>query len=875
MVETNRVSGLGEAEAQEKLRQFGSNRLPEPRAKHIAVMFLEQFCDPLIYTLFFGACFSFFLGEYGDGIFIFSILTVNSLIGCLQEYYAQKSVRSLKDMVKSTVVVIRGGVERETDSEDLVPGDLVLVKSGSRVPADIVLLESENLEVNESMLTGESVGVLKDANHVQRENCQIQEKFNEVFAGTIVTRGFLRGIVETTGANTEMGRIATKINQRSEVESPLAIRMKEFSRVFSIIITSAVAIVAITAIARGGNVKDVLMMSISLAVGAIPEALPITITIALAIGVLNMAKKKVIVKNLAAVEALGSCTVIASDKTGTLTQNEMRLVNVWDRNSRDIGDCASLVEQNRPRLTLERGGYDGFSEKEYMILASALANEAGENEGKFFGDMVDIAFLKYAMEQGYEPREILGTFGRAKMLYYTSEAKYSAAFVELDDFTAVFAKGAPETIFNMCRAGSLDSPARKLEELSDEGMRVLAVARGRLGKRPGCDYGPEDLGDMEFVALASLLDPLRDEARASVEKCLGAGIEVVMITGDSPRTAYTIAKNLGFVKTIDEVKSGEDVRGALAQGKEALDLLTSGTRVYSRVEPLQKLEIVQSYMRNGNFVAVTGDGINDAPALKNANVGIAMGKSGTDIARESADVILLDDNLASIVNGVEEGRIVYNNIRKLIFFVVSCNIPEVAVYLLAIVLRLPAPFNATQLLWLNVVTEGIQNIFLAFEREEGDEMVRGPRKPGEPIFDAVMLKRCVCSILAMSLLFTVQYYFSLRVLKMTQLEATSLLMMLFVFMQNFQVFSSRSERKSVFRQNPLANGKLMFGVVAATTIHIAVSEIEFTSRILKLKPLGFTEILLVFAYAAIVVFVSEVEKILRNRKTARGEAAAT
>ncbi|MDR1494450.1 MAG: cation-transporting P-type ATPase [Rickettsiales bacterium] len=866
MGRTDKINGLSEATAMEKLRLSGPNRLPESKNKNIILMFLGQFCDPLIYILFFGACFSIFLKEYSDGLFIFSILTINSLIGCAQEYFAQKSVSSLKNMVKSTVIVIRGGMEKEIDSEELVVGDLVLVKSGSKVPADIVLLESENLEINESMLTGESAGVVKDAKYVQKENCQIQEKLNEVFAGTIVTRGFFRGVVKATGVGTEMGRIALKINQKTEVESPLALRMKEFSKVFSVIVVLAITIVAMAAIARGGDVKDVLLMSISLAVGAIPEALPITITIALAIGVINMAKKKVIVKNLAAVEALGSCTVIASDKTGTLTQNEMRLMNVWDIDCRDIGDCDSPAEKGIPELTLERNNYNKFSRKEQFILSSSLANEAGENGGRFFGDMVDIAFLKYVASQNYDFREISNKFERTKMLYYTSETKYSAAFVELGEFTLIFAKGAPETIFSMCRGNPEGSMDKKLRELSDDGMRVLAVALGRLDRKPNQNYGMADLVNLEFLALASLLDPLREEARVSIEKCLGAGIEVVMLTGDSVRTAYTIARNLGFVENISEVRSGEEVREALARGKAALDSLTPGTRVYSRVEPLQKLEIVQSYMRNGNFVAVTGDGINDAPALKNANVGVAMGKSGTDIARESADVILLDDNLASIVNGIEEGRIVYNNIRKLIFFVVSCNIPEVIVYLLAIILSLPAPFNATQLLWLNVATEGIQNIFLAFEREEGDEMVHGPRRPDEPIFDSTMLRRCLYSIAAMSLLFTMQYYFSLRVLGMTQLRASSLLMLLFVFMQNFQVFSSRSEKKSIFRQNPLGNKKLLFGVLAATSIHIAVSEIDVTSKILRIKPLRLGEILVVFAYAAIIVLVSELEKLFRSRK---------
>ncbi|MDR1425665.1 MAG: cation-transporting P-type ATPase [Rickettsiales bacterium] len=863
MEETDKIRGLESTTARERLKIYGPNRLPEPKNKHIFLMFLSQFCDPLIYILLFGACFSFFLGEYSEGVFIFSILATNSLIGCFQEYYAQKSVNSLKSMVKSRVIVVRDGAEKEIDSDELVVGDLVIIRSGSKIPADIVLLESENLEINESMLTGESAGVIKHAGYVQKKNCQIHEKFNEVFAGTIVNRGFLRGIVASTGANTEMGKIASKITQRAEVETPLTVRMKEFSKFFSLVVLVSVLIVAIAIIARGDDVRNVLTMAISLAVGAIPEALPITITIILAIGVLNMAKKNVIVKNLSAVEALGSCTIIASDKTGTLTKNEMRVAGVFDENGNKIGD---RTRKNGLFSTLGKKDYKNFSREDHVLLTSLMANEAGENGGKFFGDMVDIAFLKYVETMGYDFRKILADFERTRMLYYTSEAKYSAAFSEMDDFTFVFAKGAPETILAMCKNGPTSATTKKLRELSDEGIRVLALALGRTGKKLDHSYDSSDLKNMEFLALVSLLDPLRDEARLSIEKCQKAGIRVVMITGDSPRTAFSIAKNLGFVGDMDEVKSGEDIREALGRGEDALDLLTLNAKVYSRVEPLQKLEIVRSYMRNGNFVAVTGDGINDAPSLKNANIGIAMGKSGTDIARESADVVLLDDNLVSIVNGVEEGRIVYNNIRKLIFFVVSCNIPEIIVYILAIILNLPIPFNAVQLLWLNVITEGIQNIFLAFEREEGDEMNKKPRSAREPIFDSVMLRRCLCSIGAMSLLFIVQYYFSIRLFALTQTRASSMLMLLFVFMQNFQVFNSRSENKSIFRQDLFGNKKLIIGVLMATTLHLVASRLDTITKILRIEPLKFGEILLVFAYASIIIVVNEVEKFLRNKK---------
>lgn len=853
-------NGLNNLEAQKRLDEFGFNKLPETSKESIIKLFLKQFCDPLIYILLFGACVSIFLKEYTDGIFIFAILIINSIIGCIQEYSAKKSVDSLKDMVRSKTIVIREGFEKEIDSEFLVPGDLVILKNGTKVPADIILVEDENLEANESMLTGESMTIKKDSDYVQKENCQLQDKFNELFAGTIITRGVAKGIVKNTGSQTEMGKIADKINQRAETETPLTIRMKSFSRVFTIIIGLAVVLVAIISILRGDNIKDILLMAVSLAVSAIPEALPITITIALSIGMINMSKRNVVVRNLSAVEALGSCTIIASDKTGTLTKNEMQVIDIFDK------DCSKLaITTSENKNSLDKNKFSDFSLDERLVLISVLANEAGEDENGFFGDAVDVAFLKYVKNKGYNFKEILKKFSRQKIIYYTSELMCSASFINIMDDTFAFVKGAPEKILSMCSSGN-EKIREKLTELSEDGMRVLATAYGKVDSKLDYEkYSIDDLKNLNFIALVSMLDPLREESKNAIEECQNAGIKIAMITGDSTKTAYAIAKQLNFVENIEEVKSGEAVKEALEAGENSLDELTNKTKVYSRMEPTQKLDIVRSLIRNGNFVAVTGDGVNDAPALKNANVGIAMGKAGTDIARESADIVLMDDNFASITNAVEEGRIVYNNIRKLIFFVVSCNIPEVIIYILALILGLPAPFSATQLLWLNVITEGVQNIFLAFERQEGDEMNRTPRLPEESIFDHIMIKRCICSIFAMSLLYIIVYYYCLNILNIQKSETINLLMMLFVFVQNFQVFNSRSETKSIFKHSIIENKKLLVGVLSVTTLHIFACENNITAKILKINPLSLKEILIMLACATIVIFASEIEKLQRRR----------
>lgn len=857
------INGLSENEVNKRIEQFGYNELPQTEKEHILITFLKQFCDPLIYILLFGGCLSVFLKEYSDGIFIFIILSINSLIGCIQEYSAQKSANSLKSLVKSKTLVIRNSIEQEIESKYLVVGDIIILKDGAKIPADLILLETENFEINESMLTGESIAVKKDCNYIQKENCQIQEKFNEAFAGTIVTKGVAKGIVKNIGLNTEMGKIANKITQKSEAETPLVVRMEKFSKLFTIIIGIAVVIIVVAAILRGDNIKDTFLMAVSLAVAAIPEGLPITITITLSIGMLNMAKRNVVVRNLAAVEALGSCTVIASDKTGTLTQNEMQVVDVFDAN----GHYLDLSRSNTIN-TLTKDNFTNFSSEEISFLACVLPNEAGFHNNEFFGDAVDIAFLKYVSNKGYNFKEILNNFERLKLLYYTSESRCSASFNEINNKIYAFVKGAPETILSMCKNNnSLILIREELENLSNNGMRVLAIAYGEINKKDDPEnYNHSDLENLNFLALISMLDPLRTEAKIAVKECQSAGIKIAMITGDNTKTAYAISKQLGFVEKIDEVKTGIEVKEALNKGPNELDILTKNTKVYSRMEPTQKLDIVQSLIRNGNFVAVTGDGVNDAPALKNANVGIAMGKNGTDIARESADIILMDDNFASITHAVEEGRVVYNNIRKVIFFAVSCGIPKVIIYILAIILGLPVPFNASQLLWLNVMTEGVQNIFLAFERQEGDEMFKKPRTPEEPIFNKIMIKRCIWMISIITILCIGIYYSCINILNYSQIKATSLLLMLFVFIQNLQVLNSRSENKSVFKHSIMNNKKLLFGISCAVAIHLFASSNSILNKTLKIETLNINEIFVMFCCALIVIIASEIEKRLRKKE---------
>lgn len=854
MFEKKNIKNLTTKQVEENLKKYGLNKLPEAKEEAVVITFLKQFCDPLIYILLFGAILSFVLKEFSDGIFILIILAVNSIIGAGQEISAHKSASSLKNMVKSRVVVVRDDEEIEIDSEFLVPDDFVILKDGTKVPADIVLTESINLEVNESMLTGESLAVKKDANYIQQENCLIQEKFNELFAGTIIVKGFAKGIVKSTGLNTEMGKIADKITGNSEAETPLVARMQRFSKVFTIIIGIATLIIVIASVMRGDSLQETLLMAISLAVASIPEGLPITITIALAIGMLKMSKRNVIVRNLSAVESLGSCTVIASDKTGTLTKNEMTAEIIIDNNGKDISnDFAKQININN---------LEDF--KTQILLAMTLPNEAGKNHNGFFGDAVDVAFLRFVEKNNCDVNEIKNNFEQLKILFYTSEAKCSASFNKIDNKIWAFVKGAPETVLSYCKESDYKLVLEELEKLTTLGYRVLAVACGEIEINE--EYSYHNLKNLNFLCLTAMLDPLKDTVKESIKICQEAGIKIVMITGDNPKTAFTIANQLNFVQTQDEVKTGVDVRTALNQGEQVLDELTLKTKVYSRMEPTQKLDIVQSLIRNGNFVAVTGDGVNDAPALKNANVGVSMGKGGTDIARESSDIVLMDDNFSSITHAVEEGRIVYNNIRKVIFFAVSCGIPKVIIFLLAIFAGLPTPFTATQLLWLNVMTEGVQNIFLAFERSEGDEMKKNPRPPEEDIFNSIMVKRSIISIIFITFICMIVYYYTTRFLLFSHIKSSSILLMLFVFLQNMQVLNARSETKSVFKHSFKKNKKILVGIACAVGIHVLASYVPFMQKLLRVESLSFKELAIAFIIASSLILVSEIEKLIRNKQ---------
>ena len=867
-------SGLSQGEAAERLQRYGRNALPEPKAPTLVVVFLHQFLSPLIYILLVAAIVSAAISDVEDAIFIGIVLLVNGVIGTVQEYSAGRAAVALRRLEQPHASVMRDGVRREIDAREIVPGDVVLLEAGGRVPADLRLLASDDLRCDESLLTGESASVKKGAASVHGSD----SRSTSAYAGTMVTRGRGRGVVTATGERTEIGKIAGEIAKNSLSRPPLIIRLDSFSRTIALAVGVAVAALVAVGWLRDMGFHSLFLMAVGLAVSAIPEGLPVAISVALAIGMRRMAKANVIARNMTAIEALGSCTMIATDKTGTLTMNELTVKElklpdgtaVMFEAGHDLDACvvrSPHVDDQEARVRAAG-----------LLRAAALPNEGSlivaENEWKGFGDTVDVALLAAARKCGMVHEEVLADHPLLKRIPYEPDLKYAASFHEGSDRVRIFAKGAPEQLIGMSDRMDVGGAAVPIdraaligqkEELAGRGLRVLAFAEGEIDTDADGGYGHRHLVNLVFLGFAGMHDPLRPEVPDAIRACRNAGLDVVMITGDDPKTATAIAREAGLAFSENHVVTGAAVRRAEEQGQAQLDELTRSARIYARVEPAQKLSIVLSMARNGHFVAVTGDGVNDAPALKHAHVGVAMGKKGTDVAKESADIIVTDDNFASIVGGIREGRVAYANIRKVVAMLVSTGAAEVVLFLLAIPLGLPMPLLPVQLLWLNLVTNGIQDVALAAEKAEGDELSYPPRSPSEPIFDRAMIRRILQATVIMGAGGFLVFWWLLEN-GYSEHDARNYLLLLFVLFENFQTFNSRSERHSVFRQAISANPLLVVGVLAAQALHVGAMHLPWTRDTLGLAPVSISDWAVLLAIAASLLMVSEIDKLRVRRR---------
>ncbi|XYI44837.1 Calcium P-type ATPase [Cupriavidus necator H16] len=843
--------GLTTAQANARLAEVGRNVLPQAAPRSVAAVFLRQFLSPLIYILLAAAAVSLALGDLKDALFIGAVLLINGVIGTAQEHTADKAAVALRRMEQPRATVIRDGIQQEIDASTLVPGDLVVLEAGNRVPADLELTSAIDLQCDESLLTGESLPVRK-LSACDASNAPASARQCLTFAGTVVLRGRGHGIVVATGAATQIGRIARELGRESISQPPLILRLQRFSRLIAVAVGVAVALLVLVGMLRGMALRELFMMSVGLAVSAIPEGLPVAISVALAISMRRMAKAHVIVRKMPAVESLGSCTMIATDKTGTLTMNELVVTDI--RLPDGTAFCCD-VGHDLDNCTIRAAGttdHDARTRVAALLRAAALPNEAQlsrERDGwTGTGDSVDVALLAAAHKGGTVANEIRQRYPLVARIPYEPDLRYAASFHRHEETIRVFVKGAPETLIAMCDQADVRGHAvpirregllREKAALAAQGLRVLAFAEGTIDAEPDGSYGHGHLVNLTFLGMAGMKDPVRPEVPDAIRRCYSAGIDVAMVTGDDPLTASAIGAQAGLRFTTDQVVTGEQVRQAESKGPHGLDQLTRRARIYARVSPDQKLSIVLSLARTGHFVAVTGDGVNDAPALKHAHVGVAMGRKGTEVAKESADIVLTDDNFASIVNGINEGRVAYANIRKVIFMVVSTGAAEMVLFLLAIPLGLPMPLLPVQLLWLNLVTNGIQDVALATEHAEGDELSYPARKPREPIFDRVMIRRICYSTLVMGVGGFATFYWLLdRGYPLN--EARNQLLLLFVLFENLQTFSSRSERHSVFRQGVFANPMLVVSVLAAQLLHIAAMYIPGLSDTLGLTPVSAT-----------------------------------
>ncbi|GMR07203.1 MAG: HAD-IC family P-type ATPase [Gammaproteobacteria bacterium] len=867
--------GLTSSDAATRLQQYGPNRLPQEEPRHIFRVFLRQFTSPLIYVLLAAGLLSLFIGEHLDASFIFIVLLINAIIGTAQEYSAQRAARALSQLVTTYSRVLRDGDAYEINSEELVPGDIVLLESGDRVPADIRLLSCHGLDMDESLLTGESLSILKDADCILNVDAIPGDRTNMVFASTFVNRGRAKGVVVSTALATEIGRIAVDVLKGETAKAPLIVRMDNFTHLVAIIIGLAALAMAAIVFSRGMPMSEIFMLSVALAVSAIPEGLPVAITVALAVGMHRMANRNVIVRRLVAMEALGSCTFIATDKTGTLTVNQLtarRIVlpddELWVISGEGINPEGTIMPDSQTP-------YSDRARLDRLCKTAVLANEAFlghlNHQWTAHGDAVDIALLVMAHKMGVIRSENIDSCPELDEIPFEPERLFAASLNKVDDLQYAFVKGALEKLLPMCSKMSCGEHDIKLEphiieqqvqQLAEQGYRVLALASGAIKLQEDEVFSEEHLKNLTFLGLVGMIDPLRVEANAAINACYGAGIEVAMITGDHPATSFAIAKELSLASDPKHIVTGKQL--SLTSNPREFDELTQHAYVFARVEPHQKLDIVKSLQRQNHFVAVSGDGANDAPALRAAHVGVAMGKSGTDLARETADLIIADDNFASIVAGVEEGRIAYANVRKVIFLLISTGAAELVLFALALFTGLPLPLLAVQLLWLNLVTNGIQDIALAFEPAEGDELKRPPRSPKEPIFNRLMVERVVVSAVVIGTLAFVLFQWLLN-LGYSIDEARNGTLLLMVLFENIQVFNSRSETQSVFHQNPLDNRLLLFGTIGAQLVHIGAMYTPWLSNVLKIDPIAPQHWLELFSLALILLIIMELHKMIRRK----------
>lgn len=860
-------NGLTSLEAKERIIKYGKNELPKKKKDGFFKLLLKGLLDPIVIVLIITIAFSFVINEKVDAFTIIFIMLVDLIIGAAQELSASKTADSLAKLIKVNTKVIRDEKEIEVPASDITIGDIILLESGDKTSCDARIIESTNLQVDESTLTGESANISK-IDTVLEEETSLSERKNMVYAGTTVLTGRAKCIVTEIGIETEVGKIAHKVTTTKEEKSPLTIRMEKFSKQICLMIIIIALIITIVLFSKGMPGKDIFLAVIALSVSAMPEGLPLALTLALTISSKRMLKKNVIVKKLTSAESLGSCTLIASDKTGTLTVNEQT--------------AKKIVLPNNDSFEVSGTGYSAEGiisatstdeEKvKHIALIGVINNEARfEDEENMHGDSIDIAFLVLGKKANVTK---MGMEIMAK-IPYESEKGYSAVFYKDDEKMYCTVKGSLEKVLSFCKYYKIDNKIKKINEeklrsqndsLASSGYRVIALASIEMKKFDQKEsYNEKDIPPLCFEGMVGFIDPIREEVKESIELCQKASVKVVMITGDHPLTAYNIAKELEIASSYEEVTTGTELDTYYEKGLETFDEFIKTKKVFTRITPIQKLEIVESYKRLGEFVAVTGDGVNDTPALKSANIGVAMG-SGTSAALETASMIISDDNFKSIVSSIKEGRGTYSNIRKVSYLLLSCGFAEVLFFLLSVIFNFPMPLVAIQLLWLNITTDGLQDLALSFEKTEDDIMLQKPKNANESVFNKELLTEVLISGLSMGLIVFLVWVILLDKLNFDVYVARGYIMMLMVFMQNMHTLNCRSESKHIYEVGFKKNPFVIFSIILATTLQIIVAEVPVLSEFLDTTSVPLLHMIILFLISCNIIIIVELYKSIKKRK---------
>jgi len=884
-LESDAEAGLATQEARRRLDRFGENALPEPQRRSLLAVFLRQFKSPLIYLLLAAAGLALAFGHRSDAAVIGVVVLLNAAVGAFQEGRAERSLAALRRVATQRARVIRDGSEKLIEAREVVPGDILLLEAGEAVAADARLLLGAALQIAEAALTGESAPVEKSLLPLACDT-PLADRRNLVYAGTHVTAGRARAVVVATGLASEVGHIAALSESALEEPTPLERRIAQFGNAIIGAAAIVLALVVVLGRVRGVPIGEIAMVAISQIVGMIPEGLPVAMTIALAVGVQRMARRSAVVRRLSAVETLGSTTVICSDKTGTLTRNELTATAVALADGRELSVTGAGYH---PEGRILHGGRELDSARDPALLAlleaAVLCNDAQLSRPggpahvwQPIGDPTEVALLGLAIKGGVVPDQLRARARRQAEIPFDPAAKMMATqHGEPGRDSRVILKGAPELVLELCgaarrdgRDAPLDDATRRelqsaAERMAERALRVLALAvvdRAQIDGRAGLGAFR---GRATLLGLVGQIDPPRPEAREAVARCRDAGIRPVMLTGDHKATGVAIATELGIARPGDEALDGAELE---RMSDDELSARIERISVFARVHPAQKLRIVAAYQQRREVVAMTGDGVNDAPALVKADVGVAMGVSGTEVAKEAAKIVLADDDFTTIVAAVEEGRVVYRNIKKVVLLLFSCSAAEVAVLLLALLCGFPPPFAAVQILWINLVTEGLITVNLIMEPAEGDEMRRPPISPDEPLLSRSLLTRMgfiVPAIVVSTLGWFVARTAAGVPVELVRTETFTLL----AICEWWNVLNCRSESNSAFALGLLRNPWLLAGLLAGNLLQIGVIFWAPLARVFHTVPIGAAEVVALGVVGSLVLWVEEIRKLYARRNARR------